>query len=233
MESGLEDITNSELIDLFIELRLIDLHKVTIGRVESYDTSAGTVQVTPMINKMIPDGATPPNYVSEQMPALADVPVAQTRGGGFFAAFPLKKGDFGILLYCDRNIAAWRGTGNQSDPGDLGLHTLSSGLFIPAMAPDASAIKNADANNLVIGSDTEPKARIVIKPTGEIDLGAAAASFIARADKAIAHFNAINNLLANCTPAGTETGLAAVKLAAQGLQTAGFADVATDNAKVD
>jgi hypothetical protein len=191
MESGLEEITEDELINSFIDARLNQLHKIAIGRVDSYDASKGTVSVTPMINRMLADGATPPNYVSEPLPALADVQVAHIRGGGFFVAVPLQPGDFGILLYCDRNHAAWRATGNRTDPGDLGLHTMSSALFVPAIAPDKQAIQNADANNLVVGSDSNGSSRIVIKPSGEIDAGASAAQFVAMANKVLTELNKI------------------------------------------
>lgn len=194
MESALEEITEAEVINAFIDARLNALHKIAIGRVESYDASKNTVTVTPMANRMIPDGATPPNYVSEKLPALSDVQVAHFRGNGMFAAMPLTKGDFGILLYCDRNHAQWRATGNQSDPGDLGLHTMSSALFIPAIFPDKSPIQNADANNLVIGSDTNHASRIVIKPGGEIDAGANAAQFVAMNDKVLSELNKISAL---------------------------------------
>lgn len=233
MQSGLEEITEAELHQMFIDSRLLDVHKCIPVRVESYSASAQTVEVTPMVNRMIPDGAVPPNYVSEPLPKLSDVPVAHMRGGGFFVAMPCRQGDFGFVLFCDRNIAAYRATGNQSDPGDLGMHTMSSALFVPAVFPDEQVLAHADANNMVMGSDTVDAARIVIKPSGEIDLGAAAASFIARADKVISHLNAIASLLSTCTPAASETGLASIKTSAASLVLAGFADVATDNVKVD
>lgn len=191
MESALEDITLRELIDLVIDSRLIDLHVSLPARVDSYSASTQTVDVTPMVNKMVPDGAVPPNYVSEALPKLSDVPVAQPRGGGFFAAFPMAKGDYGMLVFSERNMATWRATGNQSDPGDLGLHTMSSAYFIPAVAPDSKALSNASGTNLVIGSDTNGSSRIIIKPGGEIDAGAAASQFVAVADKVLAQLNNI------------------------------------------
>lgn len=212
MDSALEEITEAEVINAFIDARLNELHKIAIGRVESYDASKNTVSVTPMTNRMIPDSATPPNYVSEKLPAMADVQVAHFRGNGMFAAMPLAQGDFGILLYCDRNHSQWRATGNQSDPGDLGLHTMSTALFIPAIFPDKSPIQNADANNLVIGSDSNGSSRIVIKPGGEIDMGAAAAQFVAMNEKVLSELNAIKTAFNSHThTAGTfEAGTTAV-----------------------
>lgn len=208
MDSALEEITEAEVINAFIDARFNEFHKIAIGRVESYDAGKNTVSVTPMVNRMIPDGATPPNFVSEKLPAMADVQVAHVRGNGMFVAVPLVKGDFGILLYCDRNGAQWRATGNQSDPGDLGLHSMSSALFVPAIFPDKSPIQNADANNLVIGSDTNGSSRIVIKPSGEIDAGAAAAQFVAMANKVKTWLDNFNAAISSWTPVSQDGGAA-------------------------
>lgn len=228
-ETGIEEITDAELIRAFIEEAKIDLHTAMPCKVMSYDVGSQTVSVSPALYRAVPDGDG--NYLTEPLPQLDDVPVGFMAGGGFAISLPVSAGDYGLLIFCERNIGSWRGTGNQGDPGDLGMHTLDGAVFLPCVRPDNAALSSADASNMVLGSDTNGNGRIVIKP-GEIDLGAAVNSFIARADKVISHLTAINNLLANCTPAGVETGLAAIKVLAQGLQTAGFADVATTNAKV-
>lgn len=227
MDSALEDITTAEVIHAFIDARLNELHKIAIGRVESYDASKNTVSVTPMVNRMLPDGATPPNYVSEKLPALADVQVAHIRGNGMFVAVPLVKGDTGILLYCDRNHAQWRATGNQSDPGDIGLHSMSSALFIPAVFPDKSPIQNADANNLVIGSDSNHASRIVIKPSGEIDAGSSATHYVAMQDKAKTWLDAFVGAISGWTPVSQDGG-AALKTALTTAHIIGPGAISTD-----
>jgi hypothetical protein len=229
MESALEEITDAELHNLFITARLIELHKVAIGRVESYDATAGTVDVVPMVNKMIPNGETPPSYVSKKLPKLSDVPVAHIRGNGMVVAVPLKKGDFGILLFADRNIAAWRASdgSQQVDPGDLRVHTMSSGLFIPALAPDKNAIQHADASNLVIGSDSNGSSRIVIKPNGEIDAGAAAAQYVAMANKAKTWLDAFVGAVGGWTPVAQDGG-AALKTALTTANIIGPTPLSTD-----
>lgn len=207
-DTGIEEITDAELIRMFIAAHANDLHTALPARVESYDAGAQTVDVVPMVNKLVPDGATPPNYVSESLPKLADVPVAFPRGGGFFAAFPLQAGDFGMLVFCETNMGTWRATGNQSDPGDVGRHTMSSAFFIPAVAPDTKLLQHADATNLVIGSDTNGSSRIVIKPGGEIDAGAAATNFVAMAEKVKAWFDAFNAAVTGWTPVAMDGGAA-------------------------
>lgn len=183
--SGLEDITLAELIHMAIDSRLIDLHVSLPAKVESYDASTQTVSVTPMINRMVPDGDTPPNYVSEKLPKLADVPVKFQRCKQFTMTFPLVAGDYGLLVFCERNPGTFRSTGNQSDPGDLSMHGLGGAVFIPGMYPDANAAQTADATNMIIGSDTDGNSRIEVKPTGGINLGAGATRGVARSNDSV------------------------------------------------
>jgi hypothetical protein len=142
-----------------------------------------TVSVTPMINRMVPDGDVPPNYVSEKLPKLADVPVKFQRCKQFTMTFPLVAGDYGLLVFCERNPGTWRSTGNQSDPGDLSTHGLGGAVFIPGLYPDSSAASSADTTNMIIGSDTDPNSRIEVKPTGGINLGAGAVDGVASGTK--------------------------------------------------
>src|ERR1700748_1251511 len=124
-ETGLEEIEEAELIDAFITDREIDFHVALIARVDSFNDGGGTapptVNLTIMQNRSVPDGSG--NWITETLPALADVPVQYCSGGGFEAYFPLVSGDTGIILCCERNISAWRATAAQGDPGDLGMHT--------------------------------------------------------------------------------------------------------------
>jgi hypothetical protein len=196
-ESGLEEITTAELLEAAISHREIDVHTALPARVESFNASAQTVNVTIMCNRAVPDGNG--NYISEQLPALADVPVAFPRSGAFFISFPLASGDFGFLVFAERNISAYRATGAQGDPGDLGMHTLDGAVFFPCVYPDAKALSNVDATNMVLGSDTNGSARIIIAPTG-INLGAAAADGVASGTKNDSNLSALAAAIAG-TPA--------------------------------
>lgn len=230
-ESGVETVTELELIQLAIADRLLDLQTAMPCTVDSYDVDKQTVAVTPALNRMVPDGAG--NFVSTTLPSLKDIPVALLAAGGMFVSLPIQKGDTGLLVFCSRNIGAWRSTGNQGDPGDLGTHTLDGATFYPGLRPDSKALKNCHAQNMVMGSDTNGSARVVIKPSGAIDLGATVTAKIARAEKVITYLAEIVGWLAGCTPSGTETGLAAIKILATAAQTAGFDDVKSSNGSVE
>jgi hypothetical protein len=175
-----EEVTLLELIQMAIDAHMLDVHVSLPARVESFDASKQTVEITIMINRMVSDGATPPNWVSEQMPKLKDVPVAFPRGGGFFMSLPLQQGDPGMLIFAERPLGAWRSTGGQGDPGDLGMHTLDGAYFIPATAPDKAALQSVSDTNMVIGKDDASSGQIEITPGGEIHLGTGATKGIVR-----------------------------------------------------
>jgi hypothetical protein len=179
MDSGSEEITEAELIRMFIAEALGDLHVALPATVKSYDSSKLTVSVELGCNRALPDGAG--NFVSEQLPKLDDIPVKFQRCRQFLLTFPLVSGDQGLLVFCERNIASWRATGNPGDPGDLGTHTLDGAVFIPGLFSDGGAPATTDATNMLLGSDSAGESRIEIKPSGGGNLGAGATKKIARA----------------------------------------------------
>jgi hypothetical protein len=230
-ETSLEEVTDAEMIDAFLDARQTDLHVAMPCKVESYDRSAGTVDVVPALNRSLPDGDG--NYVSRARPKLTGVPVQWPRTTQFALTFPLRAGDYGLLVVCERNIAAWRATGNQGDPGDLGMHTLDGAVFLPGLYPDSSSAQSADASNMVIGSDTNGSARIIIKPTAEVDVGAAAANFVAMSEKVKAWLDAFNAAVTGWTPVAMDGGAALKAALATLIAGTPTTDVASTNLKAE
>lgn len=212
--SAVEHISEAEILNLAISNRLMDLHVSMPARVESYSPGSNgvgpTVTVTPQLNRALPDGAG--NYVMEQLPKLADIPVVFPRCKGFSLTFPLEAGDYVALVFAERNIGAWRATGNQGDPGDVSMHSLDGAYAIPGLYPDKYPAASASSTNLVIGKDNTTAAQIEITPTG-IHLGAGATDPIAKANEVTAALNAIATLFANAVPGAFEPGLTAMKSA--------------------
>jgi len=177
MDTGLEQITEAELMQMVVDDNLIDLHVSMPAKVQSYNKDKQTVNVVPMLRRAVTDGAG--GFVTQSLPALADVPVCFPRVGAFFMSFPIKAGDFVLLIFCERNIGTWRALGSEADPGDLGRHTLDGAVAIPGIFPDSKPIKNAHATNMVLGSDTNANGRIELTPT-EVHLGAGASKQVVR-----------------------------------------------------
>lgn len=160
MSTGTEEVTLIELLRAAIADREMEFHVSMPAKVDSYDASAQTVDVIPQLNRSIPDGLG--NYSTEQLPKLAAVPVCFPRAGGFFVSFPIQKGDFVLLVFSDRNIGNWLSTGNQGDPGDLGMHTLDGAIAIPGVWPSSGALSDASDTNMIIGKDGTSAAQIEI-----------------------------------------------------------------------
>lgn len=166
-----ENVELEEVVSLAMDHRLLDVHKAQPARVESYDANANTVTVTPMLYRQLPtdDG----DYVAEALPQIPDVKVQFPRAGGFAITFPIQKGDFVLLVFCDTPLAAWRQNAQPGDPGDPERHGLSGAVAIPGVFPDQQNIAAPSTTNMVMGKIDTPAAQVEITPTG-VNLGAGA-----------------------------------------------------------
>lgn len=166
-----EDVTEAEVAMAAIDSRWLDLHKAGPARVESYNASANTVTVTPVLWRQIPtdDG----DYVAEALPQIPDVKIAWPRAGGFAITFPIQPGDFVMLVFGDAPLGAWRQNGQPGDPGDPERHGLSGAMAIPGVYPDKQNITSPSTTNMVLGKIGTAAAQIEITPTG-VNLGAGA-----------------------------------------------------------
>jgi hypothetical protein len=207
MDTAIEETTEDEMIKAFISAAQQEMNTAIPCKVEAFDKDKGTVDVVPALNRTLPDFQG--NYESEQLPKMSDVLIVYPRCQQFAITFPIAVGDYGLLIVCQRNIGNWRSTGNQGDPGDLGVFTLDGAVFLPGLFPDSlTPAQSADANNMVIGSDRSTSSQIVIKPGGEIDAGASATNFVAMANKVKAWFDTFNAAVTGWTPVSNDGGAA-------------------------
>ena len=183
----------AEVIGGAISSQLADARVCLPGRVKSYDGSKQTAEIIPVIRGVI--GTEGGETLLEDLPVLPNVPVCWMRGGGYSLQFPLNAGDHGLVVFSDASPALWRSTGDISEPGDLRMHDLSFGFFIPCCAPDAQALPSAGSAAVLDG------------PT-EIRVGSMAAMFVAHAAKVdsalaaiVAAFNAHTHITATPGPA--------------------------------
>lgn len=200
-----DDVELEEVIAAGMEHRLLDVHKAQPARVESYNASANTVTVTPMLYRQIPtdDG----DYVAEALPQIPDVKVQFPRAGGFAITFPIQKGDFVLLVFCDASTAAWRQNGQPGDPGDPERHGLSGAIAIPGVFPDQQNIASPSTTNMVMGKIGTPAAQIEITPS-EVHLGAGATEAIALASKVKADMDALAAAFASWVVVAQDGGAA-------------------------
>ena len=200
-----EDVSDAEVIAAGIDSRLLDVHKAQPARVESYDANANTVTVTPVLWRQLPTDDD--DYVAEALPQIPDVKVQFPRAGGFAITFPIQKGDFVLLVFCDAPLGAWRQNGQPGDPGDPERHGLSGAVAIPGVFPDKQNIASPSTSNMVLGKIGTPSAQIEITPTG-INLGAGATEALALASKVKADMDALAAAFSSWTVVAQDGGAA-------------------------
>lgn len=157
------EITLEEALTRILDSRLADVHTALPGRVESYDASAETVDVRPLIRRAVPDadGET----VLEDLPVIPSVPVLWPGAGGCFITFPLAVGDDVEIVFQERDTDQYRASGNLADPGVLATHGLSGAMAIPcavreAVGADATHVKIVlpGGKELHVGGDSDAAA---------------------------------------------------------------------------
>ncbi len=209
-----------DVLELF-ERRLLDnIHTAMPGRIERYDPATQRADVQPLVRRRVPKADTDQReHVYEELPLIPSVRVLHPRGGGAFVHLPIATGDTVLLVFCEIGIGHWEaGDGSISDAGDERRHHLAHAVAIPGMYPASRNIPSVDANasELVIGFESGG-ARVRMKPNGDVQIdttgtitlaGAAAAQFMARADRVDAELARIRNVLTGWTPVPNDGGLA-------------------------
>ncbi len=164
-----------EALEIFLNASRVDTHVALPGRVESYDADKQVADVKPMVKRVARDQDDVRSVDSLQV--LSAVPVAFPRGGGYLMTFPLAAGDTGLLVFCERDIGAWRASGQDSDPSDEGLHTLAGAVFYPGLHTEANALA-ARPDHLVLAKDGGPELHI---GSTTVDVGAEGGDFMIKA----------------------------------------------------
>jgi hypothetical protein len=122
--------TTAEVFDRLLQRDRSNLHVALPAVVDSYNTTTQTATVKPQLMHVLTVDEERTTY---EYPSIPDVPVAWPRGGGYFLHFPLSLGDTGLLIFCERDLAQWRVSGENSDAGDDRLHTLAGAVFYPGL----------------------------------------------------------------------------------------------------
>jgi len=110
-----------------------NLNCVQIGKIEKVNNNQ-TVEIQIQVKRRI-KGLETVNY-----PLLVDCPLMVMQGGGAFLEFPVKKGDYCIVLFNDRNIDTWWDTANIKEPLTKRKHSLSDGFALVGINPKTSTL---------------------------------------------------------------------------------------------
>lgn len=120
------DTTSLEgLCRMLKDITLMDMEKVLPGVVQSYDRVNNRAVVKPAITGIASLGQKIPKN------PLINIPVLTLQGGGIYMSFPLKQGDKGWLVACDRDISIFKQCLAESAPNSYRKHCFNDAFFIP------------------------------------------------------------------------------------------------------
>lgn len=125
----LKDVIEERIQDALTKLRVAQP-----GRIDSYDSATGYVDVTPLLRAPQPQSDGSMKWVN--LPRLSSIPLIFMLAGGRRIIPPIAVGDIVLLLWCDFSIDDWKaGAGSDNSIGYV------TPTFYPGHAlPDAIAI---------------------------------------------------------------------------------------------
>lgn len=134
-------VTDAEVFRRAIAASMSQLHTAMPGKVViAYPDQTADIQ------PQIKDGNNSP-------PVIPRVRVGWPRGGDGFLIFPLAAGDYGTLIFCESDLAAWEQSGDVSAPGDVSRHGLNGAVFYPGIYPSGHTLVVAPGASVLAGSN--------------------------------------------------------------------------------
>lgn len=118
-----------------------------IGKIEKVTPLAQTVEISLQIKRAAIDGT------STDYPVLVDCPYFVLQGGGAYIDMPITKGDYCLVLFCDRSIDTWWDTANVADPATPRKHSLSDGFALVGINPKPQALPMDGTKTRIINPD--------------------------------------------------------------------------------
>lgn len=157
-----ETSTLAEVIENTILSFMEGMHTCMPGRIESYDFKASKASVKPLLQRSYIDGTT------LDIPILRDVPVIFPRTQSAGITFPVNRGDRVLIMFAERSLNIWKGSGENAVPTDNRKFDISDAICIPGLY--SLNTRNIAKNNTdtVIHNDDQT---ITIKSNGDIDVG--------------------------------------------------------------
>lgn len=187
----------AELLNKLSEQTQAEMNVCIPAEIVSYDAATQLAQVQPCLKR--PLRTEDDEEITESMPIISHVPVIHPSGGGFFAHFPLAKGDPVTLIIADRSIDRWLDKGGEVDPGYSHTHELSDAFAIPGGRPDPKKLSGMSSSKLTIGKDGDTSLQIAIDGSA-ISLSTGS-DFVSLAAKVDSELNKIKAAMLTCTVA--------------------------------
>lgn len=163
---------DAELQRRILDARLLDLHTALPCEVQSFDATAQTIDVKPMVKAAVQ--ARDDSEFEESYPLIRSVPVIYPRSGNYFVAFELAKGDIVTVVFNEWSIDRFRNTGSEGHPIDTQRHGFGGAVAFPGGPYPTNSPISETISGLVVGKDGGTLLRI--GSDGIAKLGASADS---------------------------------------------------------
>lgn len=111
-----------------IDSAMLNLHTALPAIVISFDADERTVTAQPTVQRVFSEGEGFSG--AHNLPPCVDVPVVFPMGGGYELTFPVAAGDECLLIFAERCIDGWFGSGEPTPPQDYRKHDLSDAFAI-------------------------------------------------------------------------------------------------------
>lgn len=149
-----EDPTLADLIEETIRRVKLETHVWIPVKVETVTVEEDIIKVDvlPLLKKVYQTDSESSEEVVTP-PVIPNVPVGfyASDGGNTFVALPIKKGDTGILLCCDKSINSWlAGDGGVVAPKLVRSHNLADGIFLPVLRTFNTPLAGISLDDIII-----------------------------------------------------------------------------------
>lgn len=218
-------------LSLILRVHKQQIHTAIPGRIVSFDEELQRAEVEVAIQQWArveggPDGG----FEKWPAPLLPSVPVLFPRGGGAFITWPIRKGDYCLVIFQERSIDQWcQKGGTQVDPIWRWEHDLSDAVCIPGFYPYPEALKDLDTETIALGFENG-SARLRVKED-VVEVGGNA-DYVALAGKVDSALKQLKNAILNAVP-GSQDGGAALQKSISGNLKDWPPDIAATKAKAE
>jgi len=162
----------AEFVKKAFRKEALEIHVSVPGKIKEYDSDTQKATVVPLLKKKWKDGLS----TLSDLPVLSNVPVhcLSANNRKTFIHMPLKAGDLGMIMFCDRSIDNYLSSspqeGNEVKPtfhNSPRHHDLSDAWFVPGILPFSLALQNITTDDIIIKNDNT---KITISPDGKISI---------------------------------------------------------------
>lgn len=164
--------TFTKFIRAAIRKDILNVHTSVPGKIKTYDETKQKASVVPLLKKKWRDSS----GTLGDLPVLNNVPVFSwsCNNRKTFIHLPLKPGDLGMIMFCDRSIDNYLSSspqeGREVEPtwhNSPRHHDLSDAWFIPGILPFEISLQNISPDDIIIKNN---KLTINIAPDGKITI---------------------------------------------------------------